>query len=90
MPLDEIQNLDPAPMGKDMVMSGDGRDVRVVTALDENVRENQTDQISWGIFLEGHYPVHTFKRGQHGHAVAEIVDRPFWALQSLYGRIRVH
>src|ERR1700757_1935138 len=75
----EVEDHHLAAVGGDFLVAGDGFRL-VVAALDQQIGQDAGDEAARGVLGEGHGPVHALERGEHAHAVGDLVERSRRAL----------
>ena len=85
----KIEDLHAPACRLDTVTAGDLIH-RVVTALDQNIRQQLAIEALGGVLTKRYDPIDTGQRGQHTHARGQVVDRTRVALQAPHRGVVVH
>jgi hypothetical protein len=62
----------------------------VVTALDDHIRLQQSDELERCVLLEQRNGIHYFERGKHVHALGISSNGAVGSFEALYGCVAVH
>jgi hypothetical protein len=81
VPVDEREDHDPPAGGADLFTADDVLGA-VVTAFDQDIRDERGDQLAWSVFVEGGHGVHAAEAGQDVESIVEVDDRPGLAFEA--------